>query len=81
MPPEIDSPQTLSSKETGPTGASGAPRAVTVLSVSAVLLLGVAMRIFVTSSLWLDEALTVNIARVPLGSLAATLKVDGAPPL
>lgn len=81
MPPEIDSPQTLSSKETGPTGASGAPRAVMVLSVSAVLLLGVAMRIFVTSSLWLDEALTVNIARVPLGSLAATLKVDGAPPL
>lgn len=81
MPPEIDSPQTLSSKEKGPTGAVVAPRALIVLAVSAVLLLGVAVRIFVTSSLWLDEALTVNIARVPLGSLPATLKVDGAPPL
>ncbi len=81
MPPEIDLPQTLSSKEKGPTGPVVAPRALIVLAVSAVLLLGVAMRIFVTSSLWLDEALTVNIARVPLGSLAATLKVDGAPPL
>lgn len=81
MPTEIDSPQTPSSKEIGLKGPVDATNALIVLGVTAVLLLGVAMRIFVSSSLWLDEALTVNIARVPLGSLAATLKVDGAPPL
>ena len=33
------------------------------------------------SELWLDEALSVNIARLPLGDLHAALKQDGAPPL
>ncbi|HTL87723.1 MAG TPA: glycosyltransferase family 39 protein [Acidimicrobiia bacterium] len=37
---------------------------------------------FVTrSNLWLDEALSVNIARLPLGDLHQALKHDGAPPL
>ncbi len=30
--------------------------------------------------LWLDETLSVEIARVPLGSLVEALRVDGAPP-
>ena len=33
------------------------------------------------SDLWLDEALSVNIARLPLGDLRAALQHDGAPPL
>ena len=33
------------------------------------------------SDLWLDEALSVNIARLPLGDLRAALQRDGAPPL
>jgi len=33
------------------------------------------------SALWLDEALTVNIARLPLAQLHDALKQDGAPPL
>ena len=31
--------------------------------------------------MWLDEALTVNIARLPLGDLRGALERDGAPPL
>src|SRR4051794_10371382 len=31
--------------------------------------------------MWLDEALSVNIARLPLGDLRDALKHDGAPPL
>ncbi|MSV68242.1 MAG: hypothetical protein F2877_04105, partial [Actinobacteria bacterium] len=81
MPNDIDTPQTLNSKKIDRSGAVAAPRALIVLAVSAVVLVGIAQRIFVTSSLWLDEALTVNIARVPIGSLVGTLKVDGAPPL
>ena len=45
------------------------------------VLAGVVLRFVARSPLWLDEALTVNIARVPLGDLQAALKVDGAPPL
>ncbi len=33
------------------------------------------------SDLWLDEALSVNIARLPLGDLRDALRHDGAPPL
>ncbi|HET9728411.1 MAG TPA: glycosyltransferase family 39 protein, partial [Acidimicrobiia bacterium] len=36
---------------------------------------------YTRSNLWLDEALTVNVARLPLRDLATALKHDGAPPL
>ncbi len=35
----------------------------------------------VGSALWLDEALSVEIARLPLGDLEQALRIDGAPPL
>jgi len=38
-------------------------------------------RFIVSSPLWLDEALSVNIARLPLGDLAEALRQDGHPPL
>ncbi len=38
-------------------------------------------RFIVRSPLWLDEALTVNIARLPVGEIAGALRKDGAPPL
>ena len=31
--------------------------------------------------MWLDEALTVNIAHAPLGQIPGLLRHDGAPPL
>ncbi|MDQ6616153.1 MAG: glycosyltransferase family 39 protein [Actinomycetota bacterium] len=42
---------------------------------------GVILRFVATSQLWLDEALSVNIARLPLGQIPGALRHDGAPPL
>jgi mannosyltransferase len=42
---------------------------------------GVVLRFWATSPLWLDEALTVNIASLPLARLPEALRHDGAPPL
>jgi uncharacterized membrane protein len=49
--------------------------------VFAALAAAVVARFFVVSHLWLDEALTVNIARLPLRDIPGALKHDGAPPL
>jgi mannosyltransferase len=56
---------------------------VVVLTVAVVVvLLGtLAMRFWTVSDLWLDEALTVNISRLPLHELPSYLRRDGAPPL
>jgi uncharacterized membrane protein len=42
---------------------------------------GVLLRFVATSPLWLDEALSVNIASLPLGELVDALRRDGHPPL
>jgi len=42
---------------------------------------GLGFFLYSRSALWLDEALTVNIARLPLSDLHDALKHDGAPPL
>src|SRR5687768_8814674 len=47
----------------------------------AVIVAGVALRLHSGSALWLDEALTVNIARTPLRDLPDALRHDGSPPL
>ncbi|HEV2760599.1 MAG TPA: glycosyltransferase family 39 protein [Acidimicrobiales bacterium] len=46
-----------------------------------LLVVAVVVRFVTVSALWLDEAQTVNIARLPLGDLAEGLRHDGAPPL
>ena len=51
------------------------------LGVALVLAGGLLLRFLATSPLWLDEALSVNIARLPFGDLAGALRHDGAPPL
>jgi uncharacterized membrane protein len=42
---------------------------------------GLVFFFYTRSALWLDEALTVNISRLPLSQMHAALKQDGAPPL
>lgn len=44
-------------------------------------LLGLVLRFAATTPLWLDESLSVNIARLPLGELFDALRHDGSPPL
>ena len=51
-----------------------------VLIVGA-LVVGVVLRFVTRSPLWLDEALSVDIARLPLGHLTEALRHDGHPPL
>ena len=46
-----------------------------------VALAGSATRFVTTSALWLDEALSVNIATLPLGDIGEALRHDGHPPL
>ena len=47
----------------------------------AVVAAGVLLRFWTRSDLWLDEALTVNISRLPLSQIPGALKHDGSPPL
>ena len=59
-----------------------ARHAVLIVAWLAVaVVVAVVLRFVTTSDLWLDEALTVNIAKLPLGDLRAALLRDGAPPL
>ena len=51
------------------------PAIVVVLVAAAVL------RVWTRSDLWLDERLTHNIARLPLGDIPDALRRDGSPPL
>ena len=46
-----------------------------------VVAVGIVLRFVTRSDLWLDEALSVNIARLPFSDLHEALKHDGAPPL
>lgn len=61
-------------------GRSRGP-AVALALLCAAVAAGVALRFFDRSELWLDEALTVNIARLPLGDIPEALRHDGHPPL
>jgi len=51
------------------------------LLVAAAILMGVVLRFVAGSPLWLDEALSVNIASLPLGEISDALRLDGHPPL
>ena len=49
--------------------------------VAVAVMAGLALRFVARSPLWLDEALSVNIARLPLGEIPEALHHDGHPPL
>ena len=49
--------------------------------MAVIVIGGIILRFYTHSALWLDEALTVNRARLPLSQIAGSVKQDGAPPL
>jgi mannosyltransferase len=51
------------------------------IAVAIALVIAIGFRFVCRSDLWLDEALTVNIARLPLRQIGPWLRHDGAPPL
>ena len=55
-------------------------RPVEVAAVVGLVLVGVVARFATTSHLWLDEALSVNIASLPIGDIPDALRQDGHPP-
>lgn len=62
-------------------GLEGPLRTAAIVAAAVVVAAGLVLRFWTRSALWLDEALTVDIARHPLGQLHALLRQDGAPPL
>ena len=59
------------------TGALTAWQVAAMVAIAA----GVVARFAARSHLWLDEVLSVNISRLPLGQIPSALRHDGAPPL
>jgi uncharacterized membrane protein len=55
-------------------------RLIVVGAVVAVII-GIVLRFWARSDMWLDEALTFDIARLPVSQIPGALKRDGAPPL
>lgn len=60
---------------------SGRTRTAVAVGIGFVVAAGILLRFWTRSGLWLDEALTVDVARLPLHELPNALKHDGAPPL
>jgi mannosyltransferase len=56
-------------------------RRLLLAAIAVVVGIAVVMRFASTSHLWLDEALTVDIARLPLRKIPEALRHDGSPPL
>jgi mannosyltransferase len=46
-----------------------------------VVAIGVGLRFYTTSAAWLDEAISINISRLPISQIPGALRHDGAPPL
>lgn len=57
------------------------PRWADAAVVVLVALIAVGLRFWTRSPLWLDEALSANIADLPLGDIPDALRRDGHPPL
>jgi len=55
--------------------------ALDAVLVGLVVVVGVVLRFVTTADLWFDEALSVNIAKLPISELGEALRHDGAPPL
>lgn len=75
--PEVDAAPTRSRNQTARAWWTRAVPAAVIL----VLALAVLLRFVTRSDLWLDEAMSVNVARLPLGRFHSALRHDGSPPL
>jgi mannosyltransferase len=58
----------------------GATSEIVILAV-VVTVVGVVLRFVAQTPLWLDEALSANIAALPVGEIPEALRQDGHPPL
>lgn len=56
-------------------------RLLDLVGLAAVAVAGLVLRVLQRSPLWLDEALSSNIAALPIGDIPDALRHDGHPPL
>ena len=77
----VGAPSAPDPSEPAEPGLHGLWRTVAIAGMVLVIAVGILLRFWTRSDLWLDEALTVNIATQPLSHLHALLRQDGAPPL
>ena len=75
--PDVD----VAATESGGRNFGPMPTRVALGALVLLLSAAVILRFVTRSHLWLDEALSVNIARLPFGRLRAALRQDGSPPL
>ncbi|MHB1503860.1 MAG: glycosyltransferase family 39 protein [Acidimicrobiales bacterium] len=64
----------------GPNGPAWLPTVLWIVS-GGVVAIGIVLRFWTRSDLWLDEALTVDISSLPVHLIPGALRRDGAPPL
>ncbi len=69
------------SREQGSREAKSRDPLLLTLVVAVVIAIGIGFRFTTRSDMWLDEALTVNIAHLPVSQIPQWLRHDGAPPL
>ena len=75
--PSPSDPVPVARRSLGPTVV----RVLTGLVIAAAVVGGIVLRFISTSPLWLDEAQSAAIARLPLPGLFDALRADGSPPL
>ena len=73
-------PDDLPAPETRDADGPRLDRTATAL-VGLAVALGIVLRFWPRSSLWLDEALTISISTLPIGEIGDALRRDGHPPL
>jgi mannosyltransferase len=62
-------------------GDDEAPHGALVVAGAVAIVIGVGLRFWAPTALWLDEAISVNISRLPLSQIPTALSHDGSPPL
>lgn len=75
----LEAPSSTSSHP--PVESTRGRRWLPVTGVVVAVVAGVVFRFLTRSDIWLDEALTINISRLPLDELPEALRRDGHPPL
>ena len=80
----VDVPTTRTPAQPAPASISdrrSVGRYLMLGAVAVAVLAAIVIRFAARSPLWLDETITVNIARLPLADIPGALRQDGAPPL
>ncbi len=62
-------------------GEKRRPHPALVVAGAVAVVAGVVLRFYAPTALWLDETISVNIAKLPLHQIPGALSHDGAPPL